>query len=47
MLWRHLKKCVEYGGHLPAFNKVHMYSGEGIGDRWNDLLNLVIINLQK
>lgn len=31
---------------LPAFDKVHMYSGKGIGNRWNDLLELVVINLK-
>ena len=32
---------------LPAFDKVHMHSGKGIGNRWNDLLELVVMDLNK
>jgi len=30
-----------------AFDKVHMHSGKGIGNRWNDLLELVVMDLNK
>jgi hypothetical protein len=41
---RYPDKCAR---SLPAFYKVHMYSGKGIGNRWNDLLELVVIDLNK